>query len=202
MLKRLVKDEIMTTMKNELDGRDSRIGVLEAALITRNSQVSRLQEDMRTLTRQVRNPPFAFQCGWQSFWDLDSSIITYERLTFDSMCGSNYNISGGLDIKTGVFTVGQGFSGIWEVNYGTGSNQNSGDNNFVFLYLNGQKIEESVHETFYNSDAGYVAGLGSRSLYMRLETGDTLSLRAEDINSLDQITVCFELAQFDYVPPF
>ena len=43
--------------------------------------------------------------------------------------------------------------------------------------------------------------LGSRSLYMRLEAGDTISLRTFFVTSeLYYISLCFELAQFDWVP--
>ena len=70
------------------------------------------------MTTLVRNPPFAFQCAWQVRWTADYSTITYNRLTFDSMSGgSNHNSSGGMDITTGLFTVGPGFSGVWTITY-------------------------------------------------------------------------------------
>ena len=36
--------------------------------------------------------------------------------------------------------------------------------------------------------------------YMRLEAGDTISLRTGSIRVLEFITLCFELAQFDSLP--
>ena len=60
--------------------------------------------------------------------------------------------------------------------------------------------KESQHNTYYRGE-GEAQSLGSRSLYMRLEAGDTISLRASIIYELSYITLCFELAQFDWVPP-
>ena len=46
---------------------------------------------------------------------------------------------------------------------------------------------------------GRVGSQGSRSLYMRLESGDTISLRTGNVGfGLYQISLCFELAQSDY----
>ena len=37
---------------------------------------------------------------------------------------------------------------------------------------------------------------------MRLESGDTITFRTGEVErGLYEITLCFELAQFDYVPP-
>ena len=94
---------------------------------TRDSRVRELEEEMRSLTgrlnvteetgvllrekvEEVRNPPYVFQCAWQEGrWTAAESVVTYDRLTTDEMSGSSmYNLTGGLDINTGVFTVGQG----------------------------------------------------------------------------------------------
>ena len=80
------------------------------------------------------------------------------------------------------------------------SNQDSGEENQAWLFINGEQIEESVHWPYYGGSGGWVGSLGSRSLYMRLESGDTISLRTGIIRELFDITLCFELAQFDYVP--
>ena len=109
------------------------------------------------------------------------------------------NVTGGLDINTGVFTVG--YAGTWEISYTMRSGQDPGTANEAWLYINGEQIEESRHNSFYYDSEGHMASLGSRSLYMRLESGDTITLRTGDIHGLDDITLCFNLAQFDYVPP-
>ena len=108
--------------------------------------------------------------------------------------GSIYNVTGGLDINTGAFTVGQGFSGVWEVTYGMTSWL---ETNSAHLYLNGERIDESKFITSYAGSQGIVRSLGSRSLYMRLESGDTISLRTVRVNYLQDITLCLQLAQSD-----
>ena len=106
-----------------------------------------------------------------------------------------------ITCNTGVFTVGHGFSGVWAITYTIKSTQVSGDLNYAWLTINGEHIEESTHYTNYGNSEEYVNSLGSRSLYMRLQSGDTISLRAGASHYFYQITLCFELAQFDYVPP-
>merc|ERR550539_928354 len=170
--------------------KDQRIAILEAVveshektMITKDVFTEAIETrdiQMRGMVDQVRNPPFAFQCSWKKGpWTAADSVITYDLLTTDEISGSSmYNVTGGLDINTGVFTVGQGYSGVWEVTYSIQSNQKSGETNQADLYINGRKIDESHHGTRYNSgSSGEVLSLGTRSLYFRLESGDTISLR-------------------------
>merc|ERR1712064_20432 len=127
---------------------------------------------------QVRNPPFAFQCAWNGYaWGTDNSIITYDRLTYDDISGGDItDAAGGMDISTGVFTVGRGFSGVWSITFSIYSYSKDVQGNDVFLYLNGLRIEESRYYT-YNDNSGYVGSQGGRTLYMRLEEGDQVTLR-------------------------
>ena len=210
-------------MVAEMEVRDQKIALLEAAMEklqgSMQSRDTQMEEEMKSLTGrmnvteetdvllrgmvdQVRNPPYAFQCAWKNQWTADNRVITYDRLNFDEISGGGiYNVTGGLNINTGVFTVGQGYSGVWEISHTTRSTQYSGDYNNVWLYINGEQIEESSHVTG-QSYIKSVKSLGSRSLYMRLESGDTISLRTGTVGyGLHDITLCFELAQFDYVPP-
>ena len=225
-----VLEAAVDTLEADKKTKDTKIAVLEEAMITkevfadaietRDTQMCELEEEMKSLTGriteteetdvllrgmvdQVRNPPFAFQCAYQGgYWSADDSVITYERLTYDEISGGSiYNVTGGLDITTGVFTVGHGFSGVWTVSYTMRSYQDSGEENQAWLYINGEQIEESIHRTGYYDSEGWVNSLGSRSLYMRLEAGDTISLRTSEVgHGLGHITLCFQLAQLDSVP--
>jgi len=185
---------------------------------TRDTQMLELEEEMASLTGrmdlteetdvllrgmvdQVRNPPFAFQCGFQSEWHNASSVITYDRLTYDEISGGSNSITGGLDINTGVFTVGPEYAGTWEIDFSFVSTQDSEEYAQAWLYINGEQIEESCSGSGYFGSEGWVSSLGSRSLYMRLESGDTISLRADNPgDGLYLITLCFNLAKFDDVP--
>ena len=205
------KDQRITVLEDaveELEQAAISKDVFTDAIETRDIQMSELEEDMKSLTGritvaeetdvllrgmvdQVSNPPFAFQCAWQDSWTPATGVITYDRLIYNEMSGG----SGGLDIHNGVFTVDDGLSGVWAITYSLISAKDSGEGDLAYLYINGEQIDESVHTTYYNSS------LGSRSLYMRLEAGDTVSLRTFFVTAdLYYITLCFELAQFDYVP--
>ena len=113
------KNEIMASMKESIEIRDLQIVDLEDGLVAKEVEMCELKEKMESLTVQVRNPLFAFQCAWQDSWSADNSIITYDRPTYNDMSGGGiiHNVTGGLDILTGVFTVGHGFSGVWTVSY-------------------------------------------------------------------------------------
>ena len=155
-----------------------------------NSQFKQLEADIK----QLKNKPFAYQCAWQPHWDAADSVITYHSMVFDEMSGDD----GGLDLDYGDFTVGDGLSGVWVVTYSIKSKQRSGDHNLAWLFLNGEKIEDSEHNTYYLGSDGRVGSLGSRSLYFRLETGDTLSLRTTRLEgALYDISLCLELVRAD-----
>ena len=162
----IAKDQRIAVLEAAMENKDQRIAVLEDALETRDFQVCELEEEMKSLTGritvteetdvllrgmvdQVSNPPFACQCAWQHYWTADNSVITYDRLTYDEISGGDR----GLDINTGVFTVGQGYSGIWEISYTIQSGNLSGDESYVWLYINGKQIEESGYYTYF--DVGF-----------------------------------------------
>ena len=187
MMERLTRMEAdMEAVTEAMETKDQRIRYLEEAVAIGEEQICELEN-------QVRNQPFAFQCGWRAGqWSEDSSIITYDSLTFSSM----FNVDGGLDISTGVFTAG--YSGVWSVSYSIRSTQYSGERNEAWLYLNDERMKESQHWTGYYGSEGDVLLMGSRTLFLRLETGDTITLRTGIVdNGLFYITLCFQLAQPD-----
>ena len=190
-------------LKSEIEAKDRKIAALKKKMKRLRGRMTETEEtdlQLREMVDQVRNPPFAFQCAFRDYWSTDDSTIFYDRLMTDT------DMTGGLNIDTGVFTVG--FSGVYTITYSLMSNQKGGLfslYNEVYLYLNNSiylnngKIEESFHKTS-NLNSNAVFSLGSRTLYMRLEEGDQVTLRTGKIYELAYITVCFELSQFDYNP--
>ena len=207
----VLEDAIKTTEKGvitkddftkEIETRDTQMCELEEEMASLTGRMDVTEETdvlLRGMVDQVWTPPFAFQCAWHGgYWTADNSVITYDRLTYDEISGGSiYNVTGGLDINTGEFTVGQGYAGTWEISYSMRSIQDNAEFNYAWLYINGEKIAESQHLTDSGRNGKYFESLGSRSLYMRLESGDTISLRTGDIRILADITLCFNLAQFD-----
>ena len=81
--------------------------------------------------REVTSPVSVLQCAWQDSWSVlyctvlyctvhtvhtvhrssDESVITYDRLSQDEVSGG----TGGLNISTGVFTVGPGLREVTSV---------------------------------------------------------------------------------------
>ena len=141
------------------------------------------------------NKPFAVQCGWQDLWETSDSVITFDRLTIDEISGGSGH-NGGLNINMGVFIVplGHGFSGVWAITYSFSAWQYSGQYNQAWIFINGEQISESEHYT-YNGDMAGDDSLGSRTLYMRLEAGDAVTLRTGSIEYLSRMTLCFELVR-------
>ena len=89
-----IKDQRISVLEADMEIKAKRIAVLEdiiedAAMTkdvftdtikTRDIQMWELEEEMRSLTgrlNEVRNPPFAFQCGWRyDQWTAADSVIT------------------------------------------------------------------------------------------------------------------------------
>ena len=88
------------------------------------------------------------------------------------------------------------FSGVWAVTYSFSSWQYSNQTNTAWIFVNGEQISESEHSTF-NGDKAGDDSLGSRTLYMRLEADDAVTLRTGTIQYLSLINLCFELVRGD-----
>ena len=59
-------------MKEPIEIRDLQIVDLEDGLVAKEVEMCELKEKMESLTVQVRNPLFAFQCAWQDGWIADN----------------------------------------------------------------------------------------------------------------------------------
>ena len=92
-------------------------------------------------------------------------------------------------IFEGVFTVP--VTGVWRIFFSLKSGVNTGQENFVSLYHNQEKIEESRHASY--SQFYRVASTGGRELIMKAEQGDTVFLGTEKLdNGYYGIITCFE----------
>ena len=143
----------------------------------------------RKLTK-IENKPYAFQCAYKTKWTAANSVITWDKLTIDSMS----RVTGGFNLSTGEFTVGK--SGVWEVTFSMVSPNASGQGIYSFLFINGRKLTESEYGTSYHNSKGWVKSLGSRTLFMELNQGDKVTLQTAELtgDALWQSTLCFHLA--------
>ena len=92
----------------------------------------------------------------------------------------------------GVFTVP--VAGVWRVSFSLVSTLDSGQfghYNYVYIYHNQQKIEETRHST-HSKDA-LVFSTGGRELITRAEQGDTFHLGTMKMDYIFyEIITCFE----------
>ena len=89
----------------------------------------------------------------------------------------------------GVFTVPA--TGVWRVSFSLMSEVNTGQTNYVNIYHNQQRIEETRHRT--SSEYYWVTSTGGRELITRAERGDTFHLAIETTKDwIGNIITCFE----------
>ena len=88
----------------------------------------------------------------------------------------------------GVFTVP--VTGVWRVSFSLVSQTDDKHDNYIFIFHNQQKIEETVLHTFSNQ---YVYSTGGRELITRAERGDIFHLGTEKMDDeFYKIITCFE----------
>ena len=91
--KAVISKDVFT---KEMETRDTQMLELEEEMASLTGRMDVTEETdvlLRGMVDQVRNPPFAFQCAYQSEWFADNSVITYERLTYDEISGGSiYNV--------------------------------------------------------------------------------------------------------------
>ena len=80
---------------------------------------------------------------------------------------------------TGEFTAPR--TGVYLVTFSYWSSHNAGKRSHVWLHKNGVKIEETGHGTYFTGEWGQVQSTGGRSVYLRLNYGNTISLQTETV---------------------
>ena len=91
--KAVISKDVFT---KEMETRDTQMLELEEEMASLTGRMDVTEETdvlLRGMVEEVRNPPFAIQCAYQSEWFADNSVITYERLTYDEISGGSiYNV--------------------------------------------------------------------------------------------------------------
>ena len=185
-----LRKEIMQEMKAELELRDE--------------MIAELKRDLRT----IKNPPYESVCGYNyDCRDVDS-ILTYNSPLHhlstnigsgvcppDSSGGCVKN--GGLNPDTGVYTAS--WSGDYMITWTSVALPDSYDDKiYIYLYHNGERVTESVQESYFGGDSGYIADTGSRTLFRRLELEDTLYLICKNCSGeIFKTTFCITMIRFD-----
>ena len=105
-----------------------------------------------------------------------------------------FNVEGGFDIRTGIFTAGR--SGTWRITASAYMKLSR-----LEIYRNEERITKFTTGGIGTEEGSY---MGSRSLLMHLDTGDTVDLRMRwnpkdtyGFGEMEDILFCVESVQFD-----
>merc|ERR1719378_1864632 len=142
----------------------------------------------------LKSPPVYHICVYQSYTTATSSNVDFEK-TLYSQCNNCQNAN--FDLASGVYT--NGWPGTYTVTWDLTALDDAGEN-WVDIYLkkNGEIIDESLHVSRYTGSSGWVDDQGGRTLILRMETGEELSLWCEDCSaSVNLITFCVSLTTAD-----
>ena len=84
-------------------------------------------------------------------------------------------------------------AGVYLMTFSYYSYNGSGELTLAYLFTNGQRLDETEHNTYYTSGSGRVQSTSGRSVYQKLEAGDTLTLRADLVSrSMKNIMFCVQ----------
>ena len=104
----------------------------------------------------VRDLPYEMISVYKYEWTTPNATITFDHFIADY---NNADRPGGgdgvLDLATGTFTCIT--PGYYTISFSGHSELNPGDENWIFLHINGEKMEESAYVDHDNKDA-----IGSR----------------------------------------
>ena len=144
-------------------------------------------------------------CAYQHQWS-SSSTITYNSMfhtntnmetsvtVLNSGTGKNVyfpSTSIAIILFTGIFTAP--LAGTWSISFSLSSSPDPEDYNAIFLYKNGRQISETRHYTGNHVGSGYVGFTGGRNVFLSLDAGDTVELRASSHGEgTDRILICYE----------
>merc|ERR1712004_534867 len=107
------------------------------------------------------------QCGYREIWTTARSTITYEKTLLNVGRGS-------MDLGSGVWTAEE--TGLYQVAWSMFNRVDSGEYNYIYLYKNGGRVDESEHLSSYVGSEGRINDQGGRTMMLELQAGDTLEL--------------------------
>ena len=87
------------------------------------------------------------------------------------------------------------YSGTWMVSISAISGVDAGQENLLYLTVNGERLEESMIRTYRNEwNPSFTSVTGGRSVFLSLSAGDSVFLHADKAaGSVSKITTCFYL---------
>merc|ERR1711915_762580 len=127
----------------------------------------------------LKSPPVYHICVYQTYTSATSSNVPFEKTVY-SQCNNCQNAN--FDLASGVYT--NGWPGTYTVTWDLYAGNNDGDPWLeIYLKKNGEIIQESEHWSYYSGSSGVVLDQGGRTIILRMETGDELSLYCSDCST-------------------
>jgi len=187
-LKIELKQQKMEMEQNEMKMEQQKIRLEQNEMKMEQQKIRLEQNEMKMEQQKIRlELQKGVWCGYKDKWNTANAKISYNRIMHSSTNMKNPGI--GLNTQSGVFTVP--VTGVWRVSFSVQSTVTTEQRNWVYIYHNQQKIEETRHYT--NSGDGYVRSTGGRELITRAERGDTFHLGTGYLqNYFYYIITCFE----------
>merc|ERR1719357_2505076 len=142
----------------------------------------------------LKSPPVYHISVYQSGTRVTGSNVPFEK-TLYSQCNNCQNAN--FDLASGVYT--NGWPGTYTVTWDLNALDTAGDYAvYIYLMKNGETIEESDHASYYSGSSGYARDQGGRTMILRMETGDQLSLYCDNCSaSVWDVTFCISLTTAD-----
>jgi len=146
---------------------------LKSIQANQSAEIARVSENSAILEKLSQRGAF---CGFKWEWTSANSVITYNNLLLSE------GDAGTLDASSGVWTTN--VPGIYMVTWSLRSRLEGDDDNWIFLYRNGKKMGESIHGSYIDKPASssqVIGEQGGRTMLLRLDAADTLSLRTDSL---------------------
>merc|ERR1711971_348565 len=177
-----------------------------AKTASNSKTIDNISNELRTSPDEIRGKEFSQQwtiednsqrldslstrgtwCASRYRWKT-TGTIPFEKHT---LLDSNMDINGRpLDIDTGVFNAPN--VGVYLITFSYLAFNDPGEQTDVYIYKNGARLEELIHNTGYGSGgSGTVRSTSGRSIYQRLEAGDTISLHAGHLSGKNIYRILF-----------
>ena len=151
--------------------------------------IAKIEEDIGNIKDEVAM--HSSFCGYRSSWTADSTTITYDKIMLE-----DNNIPGAsFDISSGRYTAGT--KGTYQADFSIGYMYSySSDSQYcdMHIYHNGAVITESRIFSYLRTTArDSSAESGGRSMMIQMNQGDYISVYADQIYQLNDVTFCVNL---------
>merc|ERR1711915_551791 len=191
--------EDLEKLKDTVTDQKSDLAALKLENDELNATVDELKSENAELSKELsflRNPPSYHLCVYQSGTHAKSSVMTFEKQLYMEC---NFCDDADFNLNTGVYT--NGWPGTYTVSWNSWVGAYHGHSTTrIFLRKNGQNINEARQYSRFDTDNGRMLEQGGRTMLIRMDAGDTLSLYCEDCSDyVADITFCISLFTFDAI---